>query len=229
MDIEGLGDNTVVALADAGLVTNVADLYSLNMDDLVALDAFSWTSAAKLLYELDRSRLQTLPRLLAALGIKHVGPVVAEQLSEAFRDLDAIFAASEEELHEINGVGDAVFSSLQTWLLSVDNRAMVESLRQAGVMLDNVPVIQGDTTLAGMNILVTGKLPKYSRDEVKDVIKFHGGKPASGVSGSTTFVVAGEKAADAKVEKARSLKVPVLNADEFEEVLKTGQLPKREA
>ena len=229
MDIEGLGDNTVVALADAGLVTNVADLYSLNMDDLVALDAFSWTSAAKLLYELDRSRLQTLPRLLAALGIKHVGPVVAEQLSEAFRDLDAIFAASEEELHEINGVGDAVFSSLQTWLVSAENRAMVESLRRAGVMLDNVPILQGETTLAGMNILVTGKLPKYSRDEVKDVIKFHGGKPASGVSGSTTFVVAGEKAADAKVEKARSLKVPILNADEFEEVLKTGQLPKGEA
>jgi DNA ligase (NAD+) len=228
MDIEGLGDNTVVALADAGLVTNVADLYSLNIDDLVALDSFSWTSAAKLIFELDKSRLQTLPRLLAALGIKHVGPVVAEQLAEAFRNLDFIFAASEEELHEINGVGDAVYASLQTWLSSPDNRSMVESLRQAGVMFDNVPELVGDTTLAGMNILVTGKLPLYSRDEVKDVIKSHGGKAASGVSSSTTFVVAGDKAADVKIEKARSLKIPVLDADQFEIVMRTGQMPQVE-
>jgi DNA ligase (NAD+) len=225
MDIEGLGDNTVISLSDAGLIRNAADLFALSLDDLLSLDAFSPNSAAKLLFELDNAKMQTLPRLLNALGIKHVGPVVADQLAEVFQNLDGVFAATEDDLLAINGIGDAVYGSLQKWLSSAENKAMVESLRNSGVVFNNVPKVVTGTSLNGLNILVTGKLPNFSRDEIKDVIKANGGKAASGISSATSLVVAGEKAANPKIEKARSLGIPVITAEEFDQLLIDGKLP----
>jgi DNA ligase (NAD+) len=225
MDIEGLGDNTVISLSDAGLIRNPADLFALSLDDLLSLDAFSPQSAAKLLFELDNAKMQTLPRLLNALGIKHVGPVVADQLADVFQNLDAVFAATEDDLLAINGIGDAVYGSLQKWLGSAENRAMVESLRNSGVVFNNVPKVVVGTSLSGLNILVTGKLPNFSRDEIKDVIKANGGKAASGISSATSLVVAGEKAATPKIDKARALGIPVITAEEFDQLLIDGKLP----
>ena len=225
MDIEGLGDNTVIALADAGLVRTVADLFTLTFEDLMSLSAFSATSAARLLYELDKARSQTLARVLSSLGIKHVGPIVANQLAEHFGHLDQILGASEEELHSIEGIGEAVYASIQRWLSNESNREMVESLRTAGVAFDIVPRVSLGTTLEGHIVLVTGKLAKYQRDEVKEVIKAHGGKAASGVSSNTTVLVAGEKAAAPKVKKAQELGIPVIDGDQFEEMLRTGVVP----
>jgi DNA ligase (NAD+) len=225
MDIEGLGDNTVIALADAGLVRTVADLFTLTFEDLMSLSAFSATSAARLLYELDKARSQTLARVLSSLGIKHVGPIVANQLAEHFGHLDQILGASEEELHSIEGIGEAVYASIQRWLSNESNREMVESLRTAGVAFDIVPRVSLGTTLEGHIVLVTGKLAKYQRDEVKEVIKAHGGKAASGVSSNTTVLVAGEKAAAPKIKKAQELGIPVIDGDQFEEMLRTGVVP----
>jgi DNA ligase (NAD+) len=225
MDIEGLGDNTVVSLSDAGLIRNAADLFALSLDDLLSLDAFSPNSAAKLLFELDNAKMQTLPRLLNALGIKHVGPVVADQLAEVFQNLDGVFAATEDDLLAINGIGDAVYGSLQKWLGSAENIAMVESLRNSGVVFNNVPKVVTGTSLSGLNILVTGNLPNFSRDEIKDVIKANGGKAASGISSATSLVVAGEKAATPKIEKARALGIPIITAEEFDQLLIDGKLP----
>jgi DNA ligase (NAD+) len=225
MDIEGLGDTTVIALADAGKVRTVAHLYSLTFDDLASTDVFSATSAAKLIYELDKSRSQTLARVLSSLGIKHVGPVVADQLAEQFGHLDLILGASEEQLHAIDGVGDAVYASIQRWLGIPSNVDMVESLRTAGVAFDNVPKVNLGTTLEGHTILVTGKLANYQRDEVKEVIKAHGGKAASSVSSNTTVLVAGEKAAAPKVKKAQELGIPVIDGEQFDHFLLTGELP----
>jgi DNA ligase (NAD+) len=225
MDIEGLGDTTVIALADAGKVRTVADLYKLTFDDLASTDVFSATSAAKLIFELDKSRSQTLARVLSSLGIKHVGPVVADQLAEQFGHLDSILGASEEQMHAIDGVGDAVFASIQRWLAVPSNVDMVESLRAAGVAFDNVPKVSLGSTLEGHTILVTGKLAKYQRDEVKEVIKAHGGKAASGVSSNTTVLVAGEKAAAPKVKKAQDLGIPVIDGEQFDLFLLTGELP----
>jgi DNA ligase (NAD+) len=225
MDIEGLGDNTVMSLADAGLVRNVADLFALTFDDLMSLGSFSAMSASKLIFELDKARSQTLARVLSSLGIKHVGPIVATQLAEQFGHLDQILGATEEDLHSIDGVGEAVYASIQQWQSVVANREMVEALRDAGVAFDNVPNVSVGTTLDGQLILVTGKLTNYQRDEVKEVIRAHGGKAASGVSSNTTIVVAGDKAAAPKIKKAQELGIPVIDGDQFETLLRTGQLP----
>jgi len=225
MDIEGLGDTTVIALADSGKVRTVADLFNLTFDDLVSMDAFSTGSAARLLFELDKAKSQTLPRVLSSLGIKHVGPIVADQLAEQFGHLDLILSATEEQLQAIDGIGEAVFASMQRWLSNSSNVEMVEALRVTGVAFDNVPKVSLGTTLDGHTILVTGKLAKYQRDEVKEVIKAHGGKAASGVSSNTTILVAGEKAAGPKVKKAQELGIPVIDGDQFDHLLLTGELP----
>jgi DNA ligase (NAD+) len=225
MDIEGLGDTTVIALADSGKVRTVADLFKLTFDDLVSMDAFSTGSAARLLFELDKAKSQTLPRVLSSLGIKHVGPIIADQLAEQFGHLDLILSATEEQLQAIDGIGEAVFASMQRWLSNSSNVEMVEALRVAGVAFDNVPKVSLGTTLDGHTILVTGKLAKYQRDEVKEVIKAHGGKAASGVSSNTTILVAGEKAAGPKVKKAQELGIPVIDGDQFDHLLLTGELP----
>jgi DNA ligase (NAD+) len=225
MDIEGLGDTTVIALADSGKVRTVADLFKLTFDDLVSMDAFSTGSAARLLFELDKAKSQTLPRVLSSLGIKHVGPIVAVQLAEQFGHLDLILSATEEQLQAIDGIGEAVFASMQRWLSNSSNVQVVEALRVAGVAFDNVPKVSLGTTLDGHTILVTGKLAKYQRDEVKEVIKAHGGKAASGVSSNTTILVAGEKAAAPKVKKAQELGIPVIDGDQFDHLLLTGELP----
>jgi DNA ligase (NAD+) len=225
MDIEGLGENTIRALTGAGLVDSISDLYRLNFDDLIALNEFSSTSAARLLFELDRSKLQTLSRVLTSLGIKHVGPVVATQLAEHFGALDAILNASEDDLRSLDGVGDAVYASIQTWLSADANPRTVEALRSVGVSFDNVPEVKTSNTLEGHVVLVTGKLSKYQRDEVKDVIKSHGGKAASGVSSNTTVLVAGDKAAAPKIKKAKELGIPILDEEMFDQFLNSGHIP----
>ncbi len=229
MDIEGLGERTVFALSDAGLVSTVADLFHLNFDDLMGLDEFSDVGAAKLLFELDKARDRPLARLLAALGIKHIGPVVATQLAERFGSLDLIFEATEDDLRSIDGIGDAVFESLQSWLGVSDNQGIVESLRDGGVRFDIVVTETVSDSLAGHIVLVTGKLSRYQRDEVKEVIKRHGGKAASGVSSTTTVLVAGEKAAAPKINKARDLGIPILDEEQFELLLQGEPLEQLKA
>jgi DNA ligase (NAD+) len=224
MDIEGLGERTVLSLADAGLIKDVSDLFKLHIDELVSFGDFTSNSAAKVLYEVDKAKGQTLPRLLNALGIKQVGPVVAEMLAEEFGDLDSIFAASEEQMMNINGIGDAVYKSINDWWALRENKSIIENLRVAGVAFNNVSRIVLGDSLSGMSILVTGKLAKYSRDEIKEVIKKNGGKPASGVSGTTTLVVAGEKATTSKITKARNLGIPVIDDAGFEELLASGRI-----
>jgi DNA ligase (NAD+) len=191
----------------------------------MSLGSFSATSASKLIYELDKARSQTLARVLSSLGIKHVGPIVATQLAEQFGHLDLILGATEEDLHAIDGVGEAVYASIQQWQSVAANREMIEALRDAGVAFDNVPNVSVGTTLDGQLILVTGKLINDQRDEVKEVIRAHGGKAASGVSSNTTIVVAGDKAAAPKIKKAQELGIPVIDGDQFETLLRTGQLP----
>jgi DNA ligase (NAD+) len=225
MDIDGLGDQTIRALTNAGLVTNVADLFALNFDDLVSLDEFSAAGAVKLIAELDRSRSKNLSRLLTALGIKHVGPIVAEQLAEQFGHLDAIFDATEDDLHSVDGIGEAVFESMKSWLSNPENGKIIEDLRKFGVRFDVVPRVVTIDTLNGLLILVTGKLNAYQRDEVKDIIKAHGGKAASGVSSNVSVVVAGEKAAAPKLKKAKDLGIPIITEDQFIELLRSGKIP----
>jgi DNA ligase (NAD+) len=222
MDIEGLGENLVYSLCDLGLVNDVADLFYLNLDQLIAVGDYSSHGAAKLLIEIDRARLRPLAKLLTALGIKHVGPVVAMQLAEQFGGLDQILDADREQLSSLSGIGPAVFESLTIWKKSQSNLAMVEKLKRAGVALDIVPEEVKSERLSGQVILVTGKLSRFQREEIKEIIKTNGGKPASSVTSNTTILVAGEKATASKVKRAEELGVRVLTEDEFVDLLEAS-------
>jgi DNA ligase (NAD+) len=222
MDIEGLGENLVYSLCDLGLVNDVADLFYLNLDQLIAVGDYSSHGAAKLLIEIDRARLRPLSKLLTSLGIKHIGPVVASQLAEQFRGLQEILDASEEQLSSLSGIGPAVYESLTSWKMDQRNLTMVQKLKEAGVALDIVAESAESDKLSGEVVLVTGKLSRYQRDEIKELIKSNGGKPASGVSSNTTIVVAGEKATASKVKRAEELGIRVLNEEEFITLLEAG-------
>ena len=161
MDIEGLGERTVGQLTATGLVADAADLYGLTGEQLLTLEGFAAISAEKLLAAIDESRQRPLPRLLTALGIKRLGPAAAQALAAHFGTLDAVMAATEEELAAVAGLGPIIATSIATWFGLDSNRAFVEQLRAAGVDFGVVPGPDavGPQVLAGKAVVVTGRWP----------------------------------------------------------------------
>jgi DNA ligase (NAD+) len=225
MDIEGLGERTVFQLSDAGLVHDPADIYTLTKDQLFGLGGFAEVSASNLLRAIDGSRGRPLPRLLVALGIKHLGPAAADVLARGFGSLDAILDASEADLASVEGVGPTIAASITRWAADPLNRAMVEKLRAAGVEFGNVVVSRVRQVLAGKAVVVTGTLDGFSREEAEAAIKDRGGKSPGSVSAKTHAVVVGRDPGASKLTKAESLGVPILDEAGFTKLLETGELP----
>jgi len=225
MDIEGLGERTVFALSDAGLVADVGDLYSLTVEQLLTLDGFAEKGAQNLVSGIQASRTRPLPKLLTALGIKHLGPAAAESLSTHFGTVDAIASASEEELSSVDGVGGVIAASISSWFVQPENSRVIEKLRTAGVEFGRVEISDAPQTLVGKAIVGTGTLANYSREGAEVAIKSRGGKSPGSVSAKTFAVVLGESPGASKVTKAEQLKIPVLDEAGFEVLLETGELP----
>lgn len=225
MDIEGLGERTVFALSDAGLVADVGDLYSLTVEQLLTLDGFADKGAQNLVAGIQASRTRPLPKLLTALGIKHLGPAAAESLSMHFGTVDAIASATEEELSSVDGVGGVIAASISSWFAQPENSTVIEKLRRAGVEFGRVEISDAPQTLVGKAIVVTGTLANYSREGAEVAIKSRGGKSPGSVSAKTFAVVLGESPGASKVTKAEQLKIPVLDEAGFEILLETGELP----
>jgi DNA ligase (NAD+) len=227
-DIEVLGYEAAVALLKAGLVTDEGDLFSLTADDLDQSEFFTRkdgglaANAKKLLENLQAAKSRPLWRVLVALSIRHVGPTAAQDLARHFGSIDAIAAASADELAAVEGVGMTIAESVQDWF-SVDwHREIVEKWRSAGVALAEDRVIDDSPKpLAGLSIVVTGGLDSYSRDEAAEAITSRGGKVASGVSKKTSFVVVGDSPGS-KYAKAVELKVPILDEAGFAILIKDG-------
>ncbi len=220
MDIEGLGDKLVRQLVDSGLVTSYGDLYRLTVDQVTGLERMGKTSSTKLIKAIEASKEQGLARLLNALSIRHVGITVARVLANHYGDIEKIRQATVEELSNIDEVGEIIAQSVHDFINSDYGRQTLDDLRSLGVsMTEDISAHEpvGDQ-LAGKTIVVTGTLTKYTRDEIKELIRKHGGKAASSVSSKTDFVVAGENAGSKKT-KAESLGVTVLSEDEFEKLL----------
>lgn len=230
MDIEGLGERTVAQLTstDPPLISDAADLYSLRKEDLLRLEGFGEISADKLLKAIDESRHRPLPRLLTALGIKHLGPAAAQALANEFGTLDAVMAASAEELAAVEGVGPVIARSITSWFEGEANRAFVEKLRAAGVEF-GVPVPRtprAPQTLAGKAVVVSGTLEGYTREEAEQAIVARGGKSPGSVSKKTFALVLGDNPGASKVTKAEQLGIPIVEGTEaFERLLETGELP----
>ena len=221
MDIEHLGPAVVDQLVDAGLVRHFADLYKLgeHRDALVALERMAEKSAQNLLDAIEASKTRGLERLLAALGIRHVGGRAAEGLAEHFGHVDAIAAAGVEEITEVNEIGPVIAASIRGFLDSEAGREAISRLKQVGVDVssrrgpaESAP--PGELPLAGKTVVVTGTLEGFTRDGAKEAIKAVGGRAASSVSKKTDFVVAGDSPGS-KADKARSLGVEVIDEDEF--------------
>jgi DNA ligase (NAD+) len=226
MDIEGLGERTVFALSDAGLVTDVGDLFSLTVEQLLTLEGFAELSAQNLVASIQASRTKPLPKLLTALGIKHLGPAAADSLSSHFGTLDAIASASTEELSSVDGVGTVIAASITLWFSISENQSIIQKLRDASVDFGRVEVSTLPHTLTGKAVVVTGTLTNFSREGAENAIKARGGKSPGSVSAKTFAVVLGDSPGASKVTKAEQLNIPVLDEAGFEVLLETGELPK---
>jgi len=209
MNIEGLGDAVVQQLLDRGLVHSVADLYNLKKDELIALDRFAEKSAEALLEEIESSKSAGLARVLMGLGIRFVGERTAELLAEEFGSIEALEAASVEELERVEEVGPRISQAILAFFAQPANLALLKSLKDAGVDMTAERKVRS-VQLAGLTFVLTGTLPTLTRDEAKARIETAGGKTVGSVSKKTSYVVAGEEAGS-KLDKALELKVPVID------------------
>jgi DNA ligase (NAD+) len=234
MNIEGLGEALIAQLLGHGVaeipvegpgaeipdapleeparkavVHSIADIYSLKREDLLGLERIGEKTADSLLAQIERSKSAPLARVLLGLGIRHVGERTAQALSDAFGSLDALTAASVEDLTRVNDVGPKVAATVHDFFANDRNLALIERLRSAGLTFTAEKRVTTDT-LAGLTFVLTGTLPTLTRDEAKERIESAGGKVSGSVSKKTSYVVAGEEAGS-KLDKAESLKVPVID------------------
>lgn len=241
MDIDGMGEEIIGRLIESGRVTDVADYYTLDVVELSMLDMgrvnkdgapirLGETVAKKLMAAIDESRTRPLARPLFGLGIRHVGKTMAEALAAAFPSIDALMAASEEELAAVEGVGPKIARCVYLFFRTPDNVAVIDRLRKHGVSLeDDVQAAEEDAlpqTLAGLTFVLTGSFTQsgMTRDEAGAALKARGAKVSGSVSKKTSYVVAGE-AAGSKYDKAIALGVPVLDEDALLHILETGEVP----
>lgn len=239
MDIDGMGEEIVGRLVECGRLTDVADYYSLDEVELSLLDMgrtnkdgepirLGQTVAKKLTAHIEESKQRPFARALFGLGIRHVGKTMAEALVAAYPSIDALMAASEEELAAVEGVGPKIARSVWTFLRTPDNVAVIERLRVRGVRLEDELATGPEVpqTLAGLTFVLTGSLVEsgMTRDEAGARLKAMGAKVSGSVSKKTSFVIAGE-AAGSKYDKAVSLGVPVLDEAAFLRILETGEAP----
>ena len=219
MDIEGLGEAVCEQLLATGLAKTPADLYRLTKEELLGLEGFQKKKAENILSALEKSKHNELGALLFGLGIRNIGDKAAKLLAQRFGSLQAVEAATKEELLSIEGFGEIMAESVLQYFDDENNRRLCHDLLALG-MEPWVPE-QQSAALAGMTIVVTGTLPNYSREEIQDLIEKNGGKASGSVSKKTSYVVAGE-AAGSKLTKAQSLGVPVLTEQGLLELIERG-------
>ena len=224
MDIEGLGEKTVFALSDKNFVSDIGDLYSLNLEKLLQLDGFAELSAKNLLKAINDSKSRPLAKLLVGLGIKNLGPAAAESLARRFGSLDAIIEATSEQLSEIDGVGEVIAKKITEWFADKSHMAIIEKFRSAGVDFGNVAVSNAPQNLVGKAIVVTGTVEGFSREGAQEAITSRGGKSPGSVSAKTFALVVGDEPGASKLTKAQELGIPMLDAAGFAKLLETGEL-----
>lgn len=217
MDIDGCGPAVVQQLVDSGMVSTPADLYKLQAPEVARLEHMGEKSAENLLRAIEKSKSNDLSRLIFGLGIRQVGEKAAKVLASHFRTMDALCAATAEELTEINDVGAVTAQCVVDYLGSAQARDLIGRLRDAGVNMESTAQLV-DERFAGMTFVLTGTLSRFERKAAQALIEERGGKAAGSVSKRTTYVVAGE-AAGSKLKKAQELNIPILTEDEFAKML----------
>jgi len=210
MDIEGLGEKQLALLEERGLVRTPADIYRLREEDLLPLERFAETSARKLIEAIERSKGQPFARVLFALGIEEVGEVTARALARRFGSIDALIAATPEQIAEVQGIGAKVAAKIRKALDDPKLLALIEELKEAGLKTAEAQGTAGDGPLAGKTVVLTGTLPNLTRDQARELIEAAGGRVTSSVSARTDLVVAGDSPGS-KLEKAQRLGVEIVD------------------
>lgn len=213
LDIDTLGEKNVEALVDAGYVTDLADIYTLDKQQLLSLDRFADISAENLLLAIADKKAPTFSRFLFGLGIRHVGLQTAIDIANTFRRLDSLGTATYQQLKAVNGVGEIVAESILAWFSDDDNQKMLIKFRSLGVWPAEVKHVGG--RLSGMSFVITGTLTTMGRDIAAEKIRSLGGIFQSSVAKGTTYLVMGEKAGQSKAEKARSLGTEVISEEDL--------------
>jgi DNA ligase (NAD+) len=220
MNIESLGEESVELFYNSGLIKNVADLYSLQISDILPLERFAQKSAENIIKSINESKSVPYPRVLFALGIRYVGETVAKTLTKAFPNIDLLIAATKESLLEVHEIGERIADSVIEYFSEPVFIERIQTLKSHGLQFSsNVEILKSDK-LINKNIVISGVFKHHSRDEYKAIIETNAGKNSSSISSNTSFVLAGENMGPSKKEKANKLNVPLVSEEEFLEMLK---------
>ncbi len=227
LDIEGFGEQRVGQLLKEGLIADVADLFTLRVEDLAKLEGLGELSATSLVRAAEGAKSQPLSRVLVGLGIRHVGPVAARELARRFRSYDELAAAPLEVLEAVEGIGPVIAQSVYVYCREEENVERIERFKAAGLaLIEPGESRTQEATLAGKAVVVTGSLAGYTREEAEAAIVARGGTSPGSVSKKTYCVVVGESPGAAKVVRAEELGIPRLGADQFATLLESGRWEK---
>lgn len=217
MDIEGLGGETVALLVNESLISNYSDLYELTKEQVIPLERMADKSAYNLIQGIEKSKTIPFERVLFALGIRYVGETVAKKLAKYYKSIDAIINASLEELVNVDEIGIKIAESVLAFFASEENLFIINRLKEFGVQLEmSADELKGKTSiLEGQIIVITGVFESISRNDLKKLIEDNGGKVSSSISSKTSYIVAGDNMGPSKKEKAKDLKIELINEHEF--------------
>jgi DNA ligase (NAD+) len=221
LDIEGLGDKLIEQLVEHDVVRTPADFYALTATQLSALERMGEKSASNLVASIDRSRCTTLPRLLYGLGIREVGEATALALARHFGTLERLMSADEAAIQQVPDVGPVVAAHVAAFFASADHRSVIKALREQGVTWPDISAPRGAQALSGRTFVITGSLVAMTREQAAEALAARGAKVAGSVSRKTSFVIAGGEAGS-KLAKARELGIPLLDEQQFLELLERG-------
>jgi DNA ligase (NAD+) len=218
LNIEGLSDKTARRLVETGLVSDIADLYKLSVDDILKLDGFAQKSATQLHEAIQATKKARLNRFLYALGIRHVGEHVAQVLARNFRTFDGLKQASREQIQKIRDIGPEIAASVEEFFAEEQNQEALKRLFEAGTDIERMPERKGKLPLEGKTFVFTGSLEKYTRQEAERIVESLGGRAASSVSSNTDFVVVGDEPGS-KLEEAKEQGVQIVEGKDFEKLV----------
>ncbi|HTE01314.1 MAG TPA: NAD-dependent DNA ligase LigA [Mucilaginibacter sp.] len=219
MDIDGLGDETIETLYQKGFIRHISDIYDLHdkADQLKTMERFGEKSITNMLEGIEKSKQMPFDRVLFGLGIRYVGATVAKKLTAHFKTIDALMAASFEELNAVEEIGERIARSIIEYFEDEKHREEIEKLRARGLQFtaEEKEVVLASEKLSGMSFIISGVFEKYSRDELKDIIEANGGKILSSISAKLSYLVAGDNMGPAKLEKANKLNIPIISDEEL--------------
>lgn len=216
MEIEGLGEETIEQLYEAGLIKNIADIYDLTYEQLISLERMADKSVKNLLAAIEASKKIPFERVLFALGIRYVGETVAKKLAKALVSLDKIAASTFDELVIVDEIGDKIAESIISWFSEPVNLHIIERLKKAGLQMESTAAASMlSDNLKGLTIVVSGVFKGYSRDSIKQTIELHGGKVSGSISKKTSYMLAGDECGPSKLAKANDLGVKIISEEDF--------------